>query len=121
MPSEDLISEYLTVPKDEIIHLGNKGTRWENNNKDTTFLGGVISFSEKEFIESNGYPNNFWGWGGEDDALLYRMKEKNIQIKKPNDPVIDLEEYSIREKNIDLKEQGAKEERSRKFLSQMMQ
>ena len=111
LPSEDLISEYLTVPKDEIIHLGNKGTRWENNNKDTTFLGGVISFSEKEFIESNGYPNNFWGWGGEDDALLYRMKEKNIQIKKPNDPVIDLEEYSIREKNIDLKEQGAKEER----------
>ena len=39
------------------------------------------------------------------------MKEKKIQIKKPNDPVIDLEEYSIKEKNIDLKEQGAKEER----------
>jgi hypothetical protein len=26
------------------------------------------------FEAANGYPNTFWGWGGEDDALVARLK-----------------------------------------------
>jgi hypothetical protein len=37
------------------------------------FLGGVLSISMKDFDKVNGYPNEFWGWGGEDDALRNRL------------------------------------------------
>ena len=26
----------------------------------------------------NGYPNNFWGWGGEDDEMFKRLTEVGI-------------------------------------------
>ena len=38
------------------------------------YFGGITSFSEKQFREINGFPNNFWGWGGEDDELYKRTK-----------------------------------------------
>ena len=112
IPSQELIPMYLQIPENP-IHLGNKGTRYEKNqdkDKDeTTFLGGVVSFSAKDFIESNGYPNNFWGWGGEDDALNHRLQENKIKITLPDAPVIDLEELSLQKKLQSLKEQKVKE------------
>jgi len=34
----------------------------------------VVLTKTRYFTEVGGYPNNFWGWGGEDDALLVRVK-----------------------------------------------
>ena len=31
----------------------------------------------------NGFPNHFWGWGGEDDAMLKRIKKHKLEIYKP--------------------------------------
>ena len=39
------------------------------------YIGGITSFSESQFRQLNGFPNNFWGWGGEDDELYQRTKE----------------------------------------------
>lgn len=38
-----------------------------------TFFGGVVLFNKYDFIEVNGYSNEYWGWGGEDDDLLFRI------------------------------------------------
>ena len=38
----------------------------------------MISFCRRDFNVINGFPNDFWGWGGEDDALLYRCKVNDI-------------------------------------------
>lgn len=38
------------------------------------FAGACVSFSPALFEAINGYPNTFWGWGGEDDELLQRMR-----------------------------------------------
>lgn len=37
------------------------------------FMGAAISFSKSLFETINGYPNSFWGWGGEDDELNNRF------------------------------------------------
>jgi hypothetical protein len=37
------------------------------------FFGGVLSLSKKDFLAVNGYSNDFWGWGKEDDDLFDRM------------------------------------------------
>lgn len=63
------------------------------------FVGASISFSKTLFETINGYPNSFWGWGGEDDELKCRFKwvEEQKLIPKvkftvpPQGRVIDLE------------------------------
>jgi predicted NAD-dependent protein-ADP-ribosyltransferase YbiA (DUF1768 family) len=98
LPSYNLIDDYLKYP-DNPIHLANLGTRYNEKGTDSNFLGGVISFKDEDFVECNGFPNNFWGWGGEDNVLFDRLKTNNINIDKSEYPVIDLENISIAEKS----------------------
>ena len=44
------------------------------------YFGGITSFSAGQFKQINGFPNNFWGWGGEDDELYKRTKKVGIEI-----------------------------------------
>lgn len=44
------------------------------------YFGGVTMFSSDIFERVNGYSNNYWGWGFEDDDLLFRVSEKNIPL-----------------------------------------
>jgi hypothetical protein len=34
-------------------------------------------------MKINGFPNNFWGWGGEDDAMYNRLAETGIAVDIP--------------------------------------
>lgn len=43
-------------------------------------FGGAISVESKTFLKVNGFSNMFSGWGGEDDDLFARMKNKHIII-----------------------------------------
>jgi hypothetical protein len=47
-----------------------------------TYFGGVTLFPVKDFEEIDGYSNKYWGWGYEDDDLLFRCKEKMINLNK---------------------------------------
>lgn len=44
------------------------------------FFGGVNSFRPDHFKLINGFSNKFYGWGGEDDDLLYRVLAKKIAV-----------------------------------------
>ncbi|KFU92139.1 Beta-1,4-galactosyltransferase 1, partial [Chaetura pelagica] len=33
------------------------------------YFGGVSALSKEQFTKINGFPNNYWGWGGEDDDI----------------------------------------------------
>lgn len=35
-------------------------------------VGGVLNMRKEHFEMVNGYSNNYWGWGGEDDDMAYR-------------------------------------------------
>jgi hypothetical protein len=37
-------------------------------------FGGVVLFNKADFTRVNGYSNEYWGWDGEDDDLLLRIK-----------------------------------------------
>ncbi len=51
-------------------------------------LGGVLSMKFETFKKCNGFPNNFWGWGGEDKCLTERTKKVGITIDSNN--IIDI-------------------------------
>ena len=44
------------------------------------YFGGVTMFTSDIFEKINGYSNLYWGWGFEDDDLLFRVSEKKIPI-----------------------------------------
>jgi hypothetical protein len=102
LPDDELLP-YYTNPIDGILSLAIRGTRYEQMDSQTkkVFLGGVLGFDRDSFEEINGYPNNFWGWGGEDDALIYRLVASNVStIHMPKSgKVVDLEEkMTVQEK-----------------------
>ena len=106
IPDTKLMKYYLTQPpKNSPISLAMDGTRYHsrtefirNRNKNVKpFIGGSCSFTEEQFSTINGYPNNIYGWGGEDDELSYRMNMKGFSIGYPREgSIIDLEEFNDR-------------------------
>ena len=74
------IVPYYTVYPQHPIHIGKA---WTDKYNYERFLGGVISISMEDLMKSNGFPNQFWGWGGEDDALRDRLNKKDIPIYQP--------------------------------------
>ncbi|XP_067298117.1 beta-1,4-galactosyltransferase 1 isoform X1 [Pseudorasbora parva] len=41
------------------------------------YFGGVSAMSKQQFEKINGFPNNYWGWGGEDDDIFNRCRCDN--------------------------------------------
>jgi hypothetical protein len=64
------------------------------------FFGGVVSFKQSDFEKINGYPNNFYGWGGEDDALLNRCILNDIEIYRISHEKEKLPEIKFSGKSI---------------------
>ncbi len=54
-----------------------------------TYFGGVTLFPIDIFKRINGYGNEYWGWGFEDDDLLLRLGQTNIftNYKEENIPL----------------------------------
>lgn len=36
------------------------------------YFGGVSALTPLHYLKMNGFPNNYWGWGGEDDDIGVR-------------------------------------------------
>ncbi|XP_030069693.1 beta-1,4-galactosyltransferase 6 isoform X2 [Microcaecilia unicolor] len=47
------------------------------------FFGGVSGLTVKQFKKVNGFPNAFWGWGGEDDDLWNRVHYAGYNVSRP--------------------------------------
>jgi len=41
-------------------------------------FGGVTLFDKESFSKINGYSNEYWGWGAEDDDVLHRCMIKDV-------------------------------------------
>jgi hypothetical protein len=50
------------------------------------YFGGVTMFPSEDFLRINGYSNEYWGWGFEDDDLLYRCKLHELPLRVINQP-----------------------------------
>jgi len=104
LPGESL-AEYYTICPDKPIHIAGC---WDRYNKNPKYFGGVVSFDRRCFNLINGFPNDFWGWGGEDDALLSRCIEMAIQpYKIEHGCILDIENdigYELNEKLAVLRE-----------------
>jgi|TARA_Y100000361_G_scaffold101445_1_gene91203 hypothetical protein len=46
------------------------------------FIGGVFIMTKEDFQKVNGFSNEYWGWGYEDNDLLERIKDKKVSTRK---------------------------------------
>jgi hypothetical protein len=46
------------------------------------FFGGVVLVPNSVFAQANGYSNMYWGWGFEDEDLLYRIGSTGMGVAK---------------------------------------
>lgn len=79
LPLMKIVPYYIAFPE-KPIHIGKA---WTSKYDSPTFLGGVLSMSIEDIKKTNGFPNQFWGWGGEDDALRNRIKSKKLEVYQP--------------------------------------
>lgn len=49
-----------------------------------SYFGGVSSLSKKQFLSINGFPNTYWGWGGEDDDIYNRIAFRRMSVSRPD-------------------------------------
>ena len=47
-------------------------------------FGGIEAFRKEHFLSVNGFTNLFWGWGGEDDDLYFRVRRKGLRLNRPD-------------------------------------
>ena len=58
------------------IHLATQDLPFE------TYFGGITLFPVEDFDKIDGFSNLYWGWGFEDDDLMYRCIKNNIQLDR---------------------------------------
>ena len=87
MPKE-IVDRYYGEDEKELVHIGLlvKDSKYDDTNN---FLGRVLRISKEMYKRINGFPNTFYGWGGEDDALCHRIG-KNI-VYRPDEKKIGVE------------------------------
>lgn len=79
IPLSSIVPYYTAFPE-KPIHVG---AIYKGKYFGDSFIGQALSISLKDVKTINGYPNMFWGWGGEDDAMRNRMKKRGIRVMRP--------------------------------------
>ncbi|KAF3860515.1 hypothetical protein F7725_000770 [Dissostichus mawsoni] len=49
----------------------------------TQYFGGVSAVTPDQYMKMNGFPNQYWGWGGEDDDIAARVRLSGMKIMRP--------------------------------------
>uniref|UniRef100_A0A4W3IXE5 Beta-1,4-galactosyltransferase n=2 Tax=Callorhinchus milii TaxID=7868 RepID=A0A4W3IXE5_CALMI len=44
------------------------------------YFGGVSALTPEQYLKMNGFPNTYWGWGGEDDDISARIYLSGMKI-----------------------------------------
>ncbi|XP_071813720.1 beta-1,4-galactosyltransferase 5-like [Apostichopus japonicus] len=64
-------------------HFLSGADRWGYKLLYSFFFGAVTGFTRSQVADFNGFPNTYWGWGGEDDDILGRMRSVGLFKTRP--------------------------------------
>lgn len=67
------------------------------------YFGGVTMFDKESFIKVNGFDNDYWGWGGEDDDIFYRCAFEQLFIDRREGTYKSLPHHNNREHHPNYK------------------
>ena len=80
MLPEDNTCDYSWV--DKPTHIAARLSKFNYRLVYPEYFSGVTLFNKEHFEWINGYSNKYWGWGFEDDDLLYRCRKGGIPLQE---------------------------------------
>jgi hypothetical protein len=69
VPDENVDYSY---PENNPIHIATQLSKYDYGMNYDQYFGGVILFTKEQVEKTNGYSNDYWDWGQEDDDLFWR-------------------------------------------------
>jgi hypothetical protein len=81
-----------TYPEDNPRHIATKISQMDYGLKYHEYFGGAVLFTKKQAEATNGYSNEYWDWGMEDDDLFWRCHMEGMT----NDTYLDKGERTQR-------------------------
>jgi hypothetical protein len=79
LPHEDADYSY---PEETPIHIATKLSKYKYKLSYDQYFGGVVLFTKEQVEKTNGYSNDYWDWGQEDDDLFWRCYYEKYTEKK---------------------------------------
>jgi hypothetical protein len=61
-----------SYPEETPIHIATKLSKYNYGLGYDQYFGGVVLFNKEQAYKTNGYSNDYWDWGQEDDDLFWR-------------------------------------------------
>jgi hypothetical protein len=61
-----------SYPTDNPLHIATKLSKYNYGLGYDQYFGGVVLFTKEQAYKTNGYSNDYWDWGQEDDDLFWR-------------------------------------------------
>ena len=88
---EDIVDRYYGEDGKDMVHLGRliQDDKYSSRKDQDQFLGRVLRISKTKYKQLNGFPNTFYGWGGEDDAFARRIG-RNV-VFRPKESLVGIE------------------------------
>ena len=98
-----ILGDY-SYPEETPIHIATKLSKYNYGLGYDQYFGGVVLFTKEQVYGTNGYSNEYWDWGQEDDDLFWRCyfegyttgkvfkkyENKNVGIFNGNDTLVAL-------------------------------
>ena len=86
IPDEDGGADY-SYPADAPRHIATKIQQMDYQLKYHEYFGGAVLFTKEQVEATNGYSNDYWDWGMEDDDLFWRCHKEGLS----NDTYLDVD------------------------------
>jgi|LauGreDrversion4_2_1035121.scaffolds.fasta_scaffold33401_4 hypothetical protein len=76
-----ILGDY-SYPEETPIHIATKLSKYNYGLGYDQYFGGVVLFTKEQAYKTNGYSNEYWDWGQEDDDLFWRCYFENYTTGK---------------------------------------
>ena len=77
IPVDDGGADY-SYPKEHPRHIATNIEQMDWGLKYHEYFGGAVLFTKEQVEATNGYSNNYWDWGMEDDDLFWRCHKEGL-------------------------------------------
>jgi len=80
----DMMPVKVDYTPTDCAHIATQCSQFKYRMPYPRYFGGVNIYSREAFELVNGYSNNYWGWGAEDDDMLLRCEKAGLTIERRN-------------------------------------
>jgi len=91
-----------SFPYDTPLHIATKLSKYSWSMGYEQYFGGVVLFSKEHLLQTNGYSNDYWDWGQEDDDLFWRCFYEGYSDRKIYESIDDKKVYQFNGKTSSM-------------------